>query len=241
MYSSNAKNSLHSCTAGCWWVIYGSVDTWDSQIRGNPARHLIIDITAADCLPKTSRRTPFCHNFTSTPIMTMTNWPCVCVDEAKAKFLLQEEENLCVGGVAGELWLAPINIGLNKPLGRIHRNNNVISNSVFLQLFVLSVSLAGKYPISSFDDKGFNYCFEPPASRADAKQENLSNFSFSAKWQQKLLSGQNFRTSLVPLVLSVLPLHLASRLLHLKQALMPNWWMHAASNCAPYVQTRDCH
>ena len=38
---------------------------------------------------------------------------------------------LCVGGVAGELWLAPINIGLNKPLGRIHRNNNVISNSVF--------------------------------------------------------------------------------------------------------------
>ena len=71
--------------------------------------------------------------------MTMTNWPCVCVcvcvDEAKAKFLLQEEENLCVGGVAGELWLAPINIGLNKPLGRIHRNNNVISNSVFPPAF----------------------------------------------------------------------------------------------------------
>ena len=85
--------------------------------------------------------------------MTMTNWPCVCVDEAKVKYLLQEVENRlldgcrCVGGVAGELWLAPINIGLNKPLGRIHRNNNVISNSVFLQLFVLSVSLAGKYLI----------------------------------------------------------------------------------------------
>ena len=59
----------------------------------------------------------------------------MCVDEAKAKFLLQEEENLCVGGVAGELCLSPINIGLNKPLGRIHRNNNVISNSVFPPAF----------------------------------------------------------------------------------------------------------
>ena len=150
--------------------------------------------------------------------MTMINWPRVCVDEAKAKFLLQEEENLCVGGVAGELRLAPINIGLNKPLGRIHRNNNVISNSVFPFCFICFFSRQISDPISSLYDKGFNYCFEPPASRADAKQENLSNFSFSAKWQQKLLSGQNFRTSLVPLVLSVLPLHLTSRLLHLKQA-----------------------
>ena len=148
----------------------------------------------------------------------------MCVDEAKAKYLLQEVENrlldgcLCVGGVAGELWLAPINIGLNKPLGRIHRNNNVISNSVFPLAFRFICFFSRQISDIQLDDKSFNYCFEPPASRADAKQENLSNFSFSAKWQQKLLSGQKFRTSLVPLVLSVLPLHLTSRLLHLKQA-----------------------
>ena len=58
-----------------WWVIYGSVDTWDSQILGNPTWHLITGITADECPPKTSRRTPFCHNFTSTAIMTMINWP----------------------------------------------------------------------------------------------------------------------------------------------------------------------
>ena len=89
--------------------MYDSVDTWDSQILGNPVRHLITGITGADCPPKTSRRsptrTPFCHNFNSTAIMTMINWPVpVCVSTKQKPFL----NHLMFGGSRlDHLWTTP--------------------------------------------------------------------------------------------------------------------------------------
>ena len=147
--------------------------------------------------------------------MTMINWPRVCVDEAKAKFLLQEEENLCVGGVAGELWLAPINIGLNKPLGRIHRNNSVISNSVFPLAFRFICFFSRQISNIQLDDKSFNYCLSRRLLERMPNRKICPIFLFLQNGSKNYFESPAKNLSCLLCSASFLCI---SRLLHLKQA-----------------------